>query len=128
MGRSRLLLLGVGAVLASLPATAHHSFTATYSEDKMETVEGDLVQFVFRNPHSFVHIDGKTESGEVVRYAIEWAATAQLNREGVTHETLRPGDHLVVTGNPGRNPEDHRLRMRTLTRPSDGWKWGGNFE
>ena len=128
MMRKRLLLLGVGAVFGSLPVNAHHSFTATYAEDTTETVEGELVQFVFRNPHSFVHIDHKTETGEVVRYAIEWAAIAQLNREGVTRDTLKPGDHLVVTGNPGRNPADHRLRMRTLTRPADGWQWGGTFE
>ena len=38
------------------------------------------------------------------------------------------GDHVVITGNPGRNPEDHRLRMRTIARPSDGWKWGGTFD
>ena len=46
----------------------------------------------------------------------------------LTRETLKPGDHVIITGNPGRNPEDHRLRMRTITRPSDGWKWGGTFD
>jgi hypothetical protein len=33
-----------------------------------------------------------------------------------------------VVGNPGRNPADHRLRMVNITRPSDGWNWGGSFE
>ena len=62
------------------------------------------------------------------RYAVEWGAGGQLNRQGVTRETLHPGDHVIVTGNPGRNPADHRLRMKTITRPSDGWKWGGTFD
>ena len=48
-----------GMTAVSVPAFAHHSFAATYFEDKTETVEGELVQFLFRNPHSFVHVEGK---------------------------------------------------------------------
>ncbi len=32
---------------------AHHSFAATYFEDKTVTIEGNLKQFLYRNPHSF---------------------------------------------------------------------------
>jgi len=119
----------VGAFVYTMaPVSAHHSFAATYFEDKTESVEGELVQFLFRNPHSFVHVEGKDAQGNTVRYAVEWGAGLQLNRQGVTRETLKPGDRVIITGNPGRNPEDHRLRMRTITRPSDGWKWGGTFD
>ncbi len=133
MKRTLLLALMGGTFVAVLaytaaPAYAHHSFAATYFEDKTESVEGDLVQFLFRNPHSFVHVEGKDAQGNAVRFAVEWGAGLQLNRQGVTRETLKPGDHVIITGNPGRNPEDHRLRMRTITRPSDGWKWGGTFD
>jgi hypothetical protein len=133
MTRRLLMLAAAVAVVAGFvylgaPVSAHHSFAATYFEDKTESVEGELVQFLFRNPHSFVHVEGKDKDGTVVRYAVEWGAGLQLNRQGVTRETLKPGDHVIITGNPGRNPEDHRLRMRTITRPSDGWKWGGTFD
>ena len=47
----------------AVPVSAHHSFAATYFEDKTETIEGDLVQFLFRNPHSFVHVEAKDEQG-----------------------------------------------------------------
>jgi hypothetical protein len=43
----------------------------------------------------------------------------------VTRETLKPGDVVVITGNPGRNPADHRIRMVSLRRPADGFGWGG---
>ena len=133
MTRKLMMFLGAAAfaaavIYATAPAYAHHSFAATYFEDKTDTIEGDLVQFLYRNPHSFVHVEGKDKDGNVVRYAVEWGAGLQLNRQGVTRETLKPGDHVIITGNPGRNPEDHRLRMRTITRPSDGWKWGGTFD
>jgi hypothetical protein len=121
-------LLIAGASLFGVNAWAHHSFAATYFEDKKVTVEGELVQFLYRNPHSFVHVEVKDANGEMVRWAVEWGAGGQLGRQGVTRETLKPGDHVIIVGNPGRNPEDHRLRMVNVTRPSDGWKWGGSFD
>jgi DNA polymerase III sliding clamp (beta) subunit (PCNA family) len=129
MKRALFVLLGVGvALVASARVQAHHSFAATYFEDQTEQIEGNLVQFLFRNPHSFVHVEAKDKDGNMQRYAVEWGAGLQLNRQGVTRETLHPGDHVLVTGNPGRNPADHRLRMKTIVRPSDGWKWGGTFD
>jgi thiamine monophosphate kinase len=51
-----------------------------------------------------------------------------LRQQDITRETLKPGDHVIITGNPGRNPADHRLRLRKIERPSDGWEWGGDFD
>jgi hypothetical protein len=109
---------------ASIQLDAHHSFAATYFEDKEQTIEGDIAQFLFRNPHSFIQIEGKDDKGQAVRWAIEWAGGGQLGRTGVTRDTLKAGDHVVVVGNPGRNPEDHRLRMIRLKRASDNFCWG----
>ena len=131
MKRRHKVIGGVllAGALGSTPAVrAHHSFAATYFEDKTQTIEGNLVQFLFRNPHSFVHVEAPDEKGAMQRFAVEWGAGLQLNRQGVTRETLHPGDHVIITGNPGRNPEDHRLRMRTISRTADGWKWGGTFD
>ncbi len=122
------LVITAGAIVSGGRALAHHSFAATYFEDKTQKVEGNLVQFLYRNPHSFVHVEGPDEKGVMQRWAIEWGAGGQLGRQGVTRETLKPGDHVVIVGNPGRNPDDHRLRMVNITRPSDGWKWGGTFD
>jgi hypothetical protein len=122
-----VLFLSAGFALA-VPVVAHHSFAATYVEDKQQTIEGDLVQFVFRNPHSYVHVECADPSGEKIRYAVEWASGSSLNGQGITRETLKFGDHVIVVGQPGRNDEDHRMRMRSITRPSDGWKWSGTFE
>ena len=122
-----VLLIAAGMLfsISGSQLSAHHSFAATYFEDKQEKVEGDLVQFLFRNPHSFVHLEVKEADGKVVRYAVEWGGGGQLGRQGVTRDTLKVGDHVIIIGNPGRNPEDHRLRMIRLQRPSDGYTWGG---
>ena len=117
------LVAGVGA-----KAYAHHSFAATYLEDQNVTIEGDLVQFLFRNPHSFVHVIVKEKDWSMVRYVVEWGGAGQLGGQGVTRETLKPGDHVIITGAPGRNASDHRVRMVSLYRPktanSTELRWG----
>jgi hypothetical protein len=122
------VLAGAAVVAAAVPVVAHHSFSATYFDDKTQTIEGDLVQFVFRNPHSFVHLEAPDENGEMQRWAVEWGSGMQLSGQGLAATTLRAGDHVIVTGSPGRNAEDHRMRMKTITRPKDGWKWNGTFQ
>ena len=62
--------------------------------------------------------------GKDVRYVVEWGSATQLGASGVTQATLRPGDYVVVNGNPGRNPEDNRVRLLNFLRPSDGLTWG----
>jgi hypothetical protein len=117
-------VLAIAVMGTGITARAHHSFAATYHEDKTVSIQGKLVQFLFRNPHSFVHVEAPDENGEIQRWAVEWAGLGQLAGAGITRETLKYGDVVVITANPGRNPADHRLRMVTLRRPSDGFTWG----
>jgi len=121
--KGRVFLLIIGALLCtSRAASAHHSFAATYYEDKLVTIEGELVEFQYRNPHSFVQVVVTDKSGNMKRWAIEWGAVAQLNQQGVQRFTLKPGDHVVITGAPARAGDD-KLLMRKLVRPSDGFTW-----
>ena len=101
-----ILALAVGA-----QAFAHHSFAATYVETESMTIEGDLVQFQVRNPHSYIHVIVKEKDGSMVRYVVEWGSPSQLSGTGVTKDSLKPGDHIIISGNPGRNPDDHRVQI-----------------
>ena len=125
-----LFAAAAGLLVSSVGAYAHHSFAGTYLEDAAPVkIEGTLKEFLLRNPHSFVQVETaeKDDKGLPIRWSIEWGAAGQLAQQGVGRESLKVGDHVQVTGSPGRNPTDHRLRMRTITRPSDGWTYGGTF-
>jgi hypothetical protein len=115
--------LGLGGSLA----LGHHSFSATYDESTEEIVEGTIVQFLLRNPHSMLHVEVTDASGTAHRYTVEWAGVAGLSEEGITRTTLRIGDKVAVRGNPGRNKSEYRLRLLSIDRPVDGWHWGGTF-
>jgi hypothetical protein len=106
------------------PVHAHHSFSAVYDVGDTIEVEGKIVQFLFRNPHSVLHVLAPNESGEMTRWAVEWQGATQLGAGGISAQFLRPGDPVIVTGNPGRNPAEHRIRMLTIERTTDGFGWG----
>ena len=110
--------------LAATTVRAHHSYGATYDVSREIKLEGTLVQFVFRNPHSFVHVQAPDENGVKQRWAIEWSGTAQLANAGVNRESLKVGDQVLVVGRPSRVPGEFRALMVTLKRPSDGFTWG----
>ena len=123
MRRLSALIFAV-ALLAGGAAFAHHSYAATYDTTKDLKLEGKLLQFVYRNPHTFVHVQAPDESGHMQRWAVEWAATNQLDRAGVTRDTLKIGDVVVITVHPSRVAGEYRALMVTLKRPSDGFTWG----
>ena len=124
MKRRLLALFVVAAFVSGIQLYAHHSFAATYHEDQTVKIEGTLVQFQFRNPHSFVQVDAPDGKGVMQRWGVEWGGAGQLGGQGVDRYTLKAGDHIIITGNPGRTAEDHRIRMVTLKRTSDGFGWG----
>jgi hypothetical protein len=113
-------------LMAAGAARAHHSFGATYEGSKQLKLEGRIVQFVYRNQHSFVHVEAPDATGAVQRWAVEWGGTAQLANAGVKRDSLKVGDQVVITGRPSRVPDEYRVLMVTLTRPSDGFTWGRN--
>jgi len=125
--KSRMLLLLLAAALLVSAATAygHHSFAAVYNVKATVTLEGKLVQFVFRNPHSFVTIEAPDQDGKMQRWSLEWGGAAQLAGQGVQERTLNVGDHVIITGQPSRAPGEYRVLLKTLKRPSDGYTWGG---
>ena len=123
MKRFLVAVFAVAVLAFSAQAWAHHSFAATYLEDQEVTIEGRIVQFLLRNPHTFVHVMVEEPDGSMVRYVVEWGSPSQLKGK-VSRDTLRPGDEVIISGSPGRNAADHRLRLLKFERPKDGWSWG----
>ncbi len=121
--RMFIVLVGL-ALVTGTAAYAHHSFGATYNGNEEITIEGRLVQFAFRNPHSYVYVEAPDSNGEMQRWAVEWSGAGALASQGVDRTTLRAGDEVVVTGRPSRTPGEFRVQMLTLSRPLDGFVWG----
>ena len=111
-------------LLTAAAAYAHHSYAATYDVGKEVKLEGKLIQFSYKNPHSYVTIQAPDAKGAAQRWSVEWAGTSQLSNRGITQESLKVGDAIVIVGRPSRVPGEFKLLMVNLTRPSDGFSWG----
>ena len=121
----RVLLFVFAAALCATAAYAHHSYAATYDTSKDIKLEGKLVQFVYRNPHSFVHLEVTDDKGVPQRWAVEWSGGGQLANQGVQKDSLKVGDIVVIQGRPSRVTGEYRALMVNLKRPKDGFTWGG---
>jgi hypothetical protein len=128
--RFRVPVIIVAALLISAAAYAHHSFAGTYIEGKLVKLEGDVVEFNIRNPHSFIVIEVTEKDGKKVKWGGEWGGVTQLSQGGVTRFTLEVGDHLIMEGAPPRDSLDKKILVRKVWRPAtkekEAWEWAGN--
>lgn len=128
--KSRIVILFAAAILLlGATAYAHHSFAGSYIEDKSVTIEGKVVQFDIRNPHSFINIEVVGKDGKAVRWGGEWGGVTQLSEGGVTRFTLKVGDKVIIDGAPSRDVDEHKVLIRKVVRPATAgnpeFTWGG---
>lgn len=89
---------GLAVLVASLPASAHHSFAMFDSEREIE-LAGTVQEFQWANPHTWVQLD-VAASGRTTTWSIEGRSPNVLARRGWNRLTLRPGDRVTLTVHP----------------------------
>ena len=124
------LLVAITALMGAA-LSAHHSFAGTYVEGQLMKLEGTVVEFNVRNPHSFIVLAVKDKDGTVTKWGGEWGSVTQLSQGGIDRFTLEVGDHLIIEGAPPRDTADHKILVRKVTRPAtdkkQAWEWSGNL-
>ena len=102
-------------------AHAHHSWSGIYDTRKSITVEGVVTEFLLRRPHLALLIDVRNDAGETEQWTVEWGSLRRLLEAGYVENVFKPGDRVVVTGQPAWTPGRRSVRMRSLSRPADGF-------
>ena len=104
---------------SAVVAHAHHSLAGMYDQSRRVALDGIVAQFHYVNPHPYVLLDVKDTGGRTQQWRLEMDNRRELADIGVTSDTLKPGDRLVVSGSPGRT-EPRLLYVWKLDRPADG--------
>jgi Family of unknown function (DUF6152) len=112
------VVAGVALLLSALPLRAHHAFAAEFDEKRpVHFAEATVTRVELINPHSWIHVDVKQADGTVENWAIEAGSPNILMRRGITRETLKVGDKIVVDGYQSKDGT-HRANGRDLTLPN----------
>jgi len=96
----------------------HHSLAGVYDTTREISVQGVITEFRFVNPHPYLIIDVEHQS-----WKLEMDNLSELVDVGMTKETFKAGDRVVVSGNRAREKSQQVLYVRKLDRPADGFRY-----
>jgi hypothetical protein len=98
---------------------AHHSFSNIYDSAQSVELDGVVTQFLFVHPHPYLVLDAGKER---LSWRAEMDNRFELEDIGITAETFKPGDRVIVSGSPARD-KSRTLYMWRLERPADGLRY-----
>ena len=102
MKRRVTFAAGKGAALLVLgtigtPAVAHHAFQAEFDGNAPIMIQGKVTKVEWINPHTWVHMEVVTD-GQPQEWMVEAGTPNTLLRAGITRDTLKPGEEIIVRG------------------------------
>jgi hypothetical protein len=98
MLKATLLVGVVGLLFSVIPASAHHAFAAEFDAKKGIKVSGTITKLEWSNPHAWLYVDVKDDSGKVTNWSFELGSPNGLVREGWRRSSLKEGDHVTIEG------------------------------
>ena len=99
-------------VSAVVPLSAHHSWPV--SNDRLVTVKGTVIEFLWANPHPMITLEVQTTDGRTQKWQVGGPATNRMEANGWTKTTLKPGD--VITGIGYQFADGQKNDIRLLSR------------
>ena len=112
------LALGLGMMTTgAVPTYAHHS-TSMYNMANPITITGKVVKFEWTNPHAFITLEVKDETGKMVEWSVEMMSLNHLKNYGWLRTTVKPGDVISCTGGSAKSGDP--AMISSLMKLADG--------
>jgi Family of unknown function (DUF6152) len=114
-------LVVVGLLAAPAPVPAHHG-GASFDDTRTVTVAGTVTDYIWANPHVYVKLDAKDDTGKIVHWVVEGQNPISMNAIGWRKDTFKVGDVVSIdvyqakngspvgsTGSSGPTAPRHRI-------------------
>ena len=109
-------VIGILALAAwTSRADAHHSFSA-FEMQTNKDLEGEVVQFDWTNPHTFLWVDVTNADGTKTRWGLEGMSPNFLGRRGWSKNTFEPGVKIKMVVWPLKSGEPGGTLQRAVLR------------
>ena len=95
-------LLAITVALGADSALAHHSF-AMFDQSQTITLKGEVKELRWTNPHVFIEVLVKNDTGAADEWSIEMTSPEHLARTGWRPSTLKAGDPVTLNIHPMRD-------------------------
>ena len=93
-----MVAAGFGLLISATPVLAHHSFAAEFDDKQPVTLKGTVTKIDWMNPHIWIYIAAKDDSGKVTQWQCEGGPPNSLTRNGWTKNALKEGDQVTIEG------------------------------
>lgn len=126
--KTKLVICMAGALIAvAAPLLAHHSFAAEYDANAKLTLKGTVTKVDWMNPHIWVYIDAKDESGKMIHWQCEGGPPNTLTRNGWTKDALKTGDEVTIEGFRAKDGTN-TCNSRSVTLPDGRRVFAGSAD
>jgi len=105
----------VGVLTAASTTLAHHSVSGEFDISKQMTLKGTVSKVEWINPHIYIYIDVKDDSGATTTWALETLPTAMMRKAGLSRESFAPNESVTVQVLPARDGTKHLAFLQLLT-------------
>jgi hypothetical protein len=99
----KLFIVGAGLLLTAGVALAHHAYAAEFDLTKPVKLTGVVTRVEWTNPHIWIYIDVKDETGKVTNWGFSASPPGMLQRRGITRKSLNIGDTLTISGHRAKD-------------------------
>ncbi|MGH9146662.1 MAG: DUF6152 family protein [Vicinamibacterales bacterium] len=101
--RPIVAFVALAVVLLQPAAVLSHHSNSAYEVQKVITITGVVKEFVWSNPHTWLHVIVDDGQGGKAEWACEGRAPGILLRAGWTRQSLKPGETVTVDMSPAKN-------------------------
>jgi Family of unknown function (DUF6152) len=113
------LALVMGVLFAAVPPAAAHHSNAIYDLERNVTLSGVVTRYEWANPHVYLDVETRDESGGSAVWQIEASPPTLMARRGWSPTSFAPGDPVTVDAHPARNASK-RMALGLSLRTADG--------
>jgi Family of unknown function (DUF6152) len=122
--RSSVVLTLLFLVLAVHLVSAHHSFSGAFDITRRATLSGTISKIDWVNPHVYIYLDVKDDTGKVTTWALESLPTNHLRTAGITRNDVwnkaSEGEVVTVHIYESKDVANHRAGWLVRITYADG--------